>query len=239
MASAKKILEVSAFPRHSIRGKNAGSTERDAKRRPNQNSRESNRDRRQGAGSKAYRPQQGVWYDLQGLGGRRGAAEVESTKRSREGREEVAQQCSIGTAAVLHTVVPWRISADGSIPPLPHLLFFRISTLKERNGLNKLRIREFYSNAANSKERRETRNAAANLSTDFLAPPLHVSRSLARCNDARSHARTRAKPRTLTKRERRHPRTGPNLNPSDANKNPGMVSASVAPLIQTTGWRPG
>jgi hypothetical protein len=124
---------------------------------------------------------------------------VESTKRSREGREEVAQQCSIGTAAVLHTVVPWRISADGSIPPLPHLLFFRISTLKERHGLNKLRIREFYSNAANSKERRETRNAAANSSTDFLAPPLHVSRSLARCNDARSHARTRAKPRTLPK----------------------------------------
>jgi hypothetical protein len=41
---------------------------------------------------------------------------VESTKRSREGQEEVAQQCSIGTAAVLHTVVPWNISADGSIP---------------------------------------------------------------------------------------------------------------------------
>ncbi len=126
---------------------------------------------------------------------------MECTKRSREGQEEVALQCSIGTAAVLHTVVPWRISADGSIPPLPHLLFFRISTLKERNRLNKLRIREFYSNAANSKERRETRNAAAKMSTDFLAPPLHVSRSLARCNDARSHARTRAKPRTAQGRE--------------------------------------
>jgi hypothetical protein len=117
MALAKKIVEVSAFPRHSISGKNAGSTERDAKPRPNQNSRKSNRDRRQGAGSKTYRPQQGVWYDLLGLGGRRGAAEVESTKRRREGQEKVAQQCSIDTAVVLHTVVPWHISADGSIPP--------------------------------------------------------------------------------------------------------------------------
>jgi hypothetical protein len=42
---------------------------------------------------------------------------VESTKRRREGQEKVAQQCSIDTAVVLHTVVPWHISADGSIPP--------------------------------------------------------------------------------------------------------------------------
>ncbi len=42
---------------------------------------------------------------------------MESTKRSREGQEEAAQQCSIGTAGVLHTVVPWHISADDSIPP--------------------------------------------------------------------------------------------------------------------------
>jgi hypothetical protein len=60
LALAKKILEVFVFPLRSISGKNAGSIERDAKPRPNKNSRKSNRDRREGPGSKTYRPQQGV-----------------------------------------------------------------------------------------------------------------------------------------------------------------------------------
>jgi hypothetical protein len=55
MALAKKILHVFVFPPHNINNKNVGSTKRDVKPRPNNNSRKSNKDLREGAGLKTYR----------------------------------------------------------------------------------------------------------------------------------------------------------------------------------------
>jgi len=53
---SQKKFEIFVFPHHSINNKNVRSIERDGKPRPNENSRKSNRDRKEGVGSKTYRP---------------------------------------------------------------------------------------------------------------------------------------------------------------------------------------
>ncbi len=55
MALAKKTFKFFFLPHHIISNMNIGSIKRDAKPRPIKNSKKSNRDKKEGVGSKTYR----------------------------------------------------------------------------------------------------------------------------------------------------------------------------------------
>jgi hypothetical protein len=54
MALAKKNFKIFVFPHHNINNKNVGSIQKDAKPRPNKNSRKNNKDKKERVGSKTY-----------------------------------------------------------------------------------------------------------------------------------------------------------------------------------------